>query len=114
MDFSAIFEGFISPIIMIGCLCIGYVIKAVWKDCKVNRYIPLIVMGLGIVFNVWATMTIDFTTVVIGMVSGLASTGLYELLDTTIMNVQKTLPTVTAPTDGPSNDGPSNSGPSAE
>ena len=70
MDFK-IFTNLISPIIMIACLNI-------YPNDKINRFIPLIVAVLGIIFNVWASCSFDFNTLMIGMASGLASTGMYE------------------------------------
>lgn len=96
MDFSAILTDYFSPIILIACLCVGYVIKGIWSNPKVNRFIPLIVMVLGLVLNIWFEGEVTLPIAVVGMVSGLASTGLYELVDTTILNVQKAckVPTV--------------------
>jgi hypothetical protein len=45
---------------------------------KINNFIPLIVMLLGIGANIWAVGAITLETCVAGAVSGLASTGLYE------------------------------------
>lgn len=88
MDISVILADYFSPIILVACLCIGYVVKAVWKSEHVNRFIPLIVMLLGLVLNVWFEGAITLPVIVAGMVSGLASTGLYELVDTTILNMK--------------------------
>ena len=77
MNFE-IFTNLISPIIMIACLMIGYILKNIYPNDKINRFIPLIVAVLGIIFNVWASCSFDFNTLMIGMASGLASTGMYE------------------------------------
>ena len=77
MNFE-IFTNLISPIIMIACLMVGYVLKNVCPNDKINRFIPLIVAVLGIIFNAWASCSFDFNTIMIGMASGLASTGMYE------------------------------------
>lgn len=82
-------ESYIAPLILIACLCVGYVIKNVVTTDKVNRYIPLIVLVLGALLNIWFEGIITLPVVVVGMVSGLASTGFYELIDTTILNVKK-------------------------
>ena len=50
MNFE-IFTNLISPIIMIACLMVGYVLKNVCPNDKINRFIPLIVAVLGIIFN---------------------------------------------------------------
>ena len=89
MDIGVLISEYFSPIILLACLCIGYVIKAVFKSEQVNRFIPLIVLILGVIFNVWFEWDISLPIIVAGMVSGLASTGLYELVDTTILNVSR-------------------------
>jgi hypothetical protein len=62
------------------CLCIGYIIKHVIPTDKINKFIPLIVGILGVVVNVWMNNW-GFTPEILlgGLVSGLASTGMYEL-----------------------------------
>lgn len=78
MDLTIITE-YISPIILIACLIVGYIVKHAIPNDTINRYIPLIVAVLGIVLNIWACMGVDLQIVVVGAVSGLASTGLHEL-----------------------------------
>ena len=78
MDFSFVVE-YISPIILVACLIVGYVVKHAIPNETINRYIPLILAVLGIVLNVWACMGISLEIAVTGAMSGLASTGLYEL-----------------------------------
>lgn len=92
-----IFADYFSPIILIACLCVGYVIKAVWQSEKINRFIPLIVMVLGLILNVWFEASVALPVIVAGMVSGLASTGLYELVDTTILNLGKVCENLNTP-----------------
>ncbi len=72
-------RAFIVPMIVGICLCVGYVVKHFVPTSVVNKFIPLIVALLGVVLNVW--MNSGFTPEILlgGMVSGLASTGLYEL-----------------------------------
>lgn len=70
---------FILPIICIACFCIGYVLKNLIPGDKINRFIPFIVMIVGICLNIWNFGIISLEIVVTGAVSGLASTGLYEL-----------------------------------
>lgn len=90
MDVSSIFAEYISVITLVICMCVGYVIKNVIPNEKINRFIPLIAATLGVVINVWVAM--DFTPQVIaaGLVSGLASTGTYELIDQIIKLVDAT------------------------
>lgn len=81
MDVSSIFTEYISVLTLVICMCVGYLVKNVIPNEKVNHFIPLIAAILGVVINVWVAM--DFTPQVIaaGLVSGLASTGTYELVD---------------------------------
>lgn len=63
------------------CLCIGYIIKYVVPNKKVNQYIPMIVGVLGVVLNVWVNgFAISPEILLGGLISGLASTGMYEAL----------------------------------
>ena len=67
-------------LIVVGvCLCVGYVIKHLITSDKVKKFIPLIMLILGVAMNVWLN-GFAFTPQILlgGMVSGLASTGLYE------------------------------------
>ena len=77
MNFE-VFTNLISPIILVACLMIGYILKNLCPSDKVNRFIPLIVGILGIIFNSWALQSFDFNIAMAGMASGLASTGAYE------------------------------------
>ncbi len=68
-------------LIVVGiCLCVGYVIKNLIPSEQINRFIPLIMAVLGITLNIWLN-SFEITPVIIlgGLVSGLASTGMYEL-----------------------------------
>ena len=67
-------------LIVVGvCLCVGYVLKNIITSKKINRYIPLIMLLLGIAINMWLN-DFAFTPEILlgGMVSGLASTGLHQ------------------------------------
>lgn len=60
------------------CLCVGYVIKTSITIIP-NKYIPLIMLVLGTVISVLSNLDkISASVILQGMVSGLASTGLYE------------------------------------
>lgn len=78
MDLS-ILNDFIAPLILVAGLVVGYVIKHAIPNDTINRYIPLILAVVGIALNCWANMGISPEIVVIGAVSGLASTGVYQL-----------------------------------
>ena len=68
----------ISPIIVIACLTLGYIIKHTFKNEKINAFIPFICAFTGILANLWTTGIVDLVSITTGAVSGLAATGLYE------------------------------------
>lgn len=63
------------------CLCVGYALKTAFPKFD-NRYIPLSAMTLGCMINVLININtgINATVILGGMISGLSSTGLYEML----------------------------------
>ena len=78
MDLSFLSE-FINLGILGICLCIGYVIKTS-LDFIPNKYIPLIMLVLGSVLGIVTNLNdLSINVVLTGMVSGLASTGMYEM-----------------------------------
>ena len=77
MDLTFLTE-FTVPIIVGVCLCVGYVIKNLITTDVINKYIPLIMAVLGVVLNTWMNMSFTPEILLGGLVSGLASTGLYE------------------------------------
>lgn len=60
------------------CLCVGYILKHLIVTDKINRYIPLIVGCLGVIITVWMNKALTPQTILIGLISGLSSTGFYE------------------------------------
>ena len=84
MDFL---NDYMVILVLVVCLCVGFIIKQVANNKTVNKFIPLIVGALGIVMNLWVNQFV-FTPEVVagGLVSGLASTGMYELLRNFIEN----------------------------
>ena len=75
-----IFNDFIVPVIVGICLCIGYVIKNLVSTDKVNKFIPTIVAALGVFLAIWMNkFKISPEILLQGLISGLSSTGLYEL-----------------------------------
>ena len=64
------------------CLCVGFAMKhAKLFEWLGNQYIPLFMLILGTVINVLINWPeINAQAVLGGMISGLASTGLYEML----------------------------------
>ena len=76
MDFLTNFS---IPVIVGVCLCIGYILKNLIPTKKINKFIPLIMGVLGLLLNVWINLGISPEIILGGLVSGLASTGLYEV-----------------------------------
>lgn len=87
MDISFVTD-YIYPIALVICLAVGYVIKHAIQSEKVDRFIPLIVAILGVVICAWAEWSFTPKVVALGLISGLASTGLYEAF-TNIINRDK-------------------------
>ena len=79
MDVTQIFTDNLNVIIVGICLCVGYILKHLVTTNKINRWIPLIVGCLGVIINVWINMTLTPQILLEGLVSGLGSTGLYEM-----------------------------------
>lgn len=78
MDLGNLTE-FLNVVIMGICLCVGYMIKNVVTNDTINKYIPLIVGTLGLILAVISNINnISLEVVLMGLFSGLASTGLYE------------------------------------
>lgn len=78
MDLGNLTE-FLNVVIMGICLCVGYMIKNVVTNDTINKYIPLIVGTLGLILAVISNINnISLEVILMGLFSGLASTGLYE------------------------------------
>ncbi len=73
------FEKYLVIVVMLICLCVGYVVKHLIPSEKVNRFIPAIMALLGVVLNVWLN-NFAFTPEILlgGLASGLASTGMHQ------------------------------------
>ena len=68
------------PVIVGICLCVGFILKNVITTDKINKFIPLIVTVIGVVVNAWLnTWTVTPESLLSGMFSGLASTGMHQL-----------------------------------
>lgn len=63
------------------CLCVGFALKEAFPKFN-NQYIPLFALVLGCVINVLSNLSTGISAQVVlgGMISGLASTGLYEMM----------------------------------
>ena len=81
---------YIVPVVLIICLCVGYVMKHLIPSDRVNRYIPATVAVLGVVIASWnADFALSPSVISVGLVSGLASTGLHEAFRNFIDNNKK-------------------------
>ena len=80
MDINFLFD-YINPIILGICLMVGFVLKTAF-DKFPNKYIPLSALCMGTIIAILINLQSGINAEVIlgGMISGLASTGLYELL----------------------------------
>ena len=76
MDITILTE-YLSIVVVGICLCVGYIIKNS-LDFIPNKYIPLIMGVLGLVINILIN-GINAETILVGLFSGLASTGLHEM-----------------------------------
>ena len=82
MDFLMSLEflwEFLSLVVVGICLCVGWGIKHVIPDKRINKFIPIIVALLGLVLNLWVNGWLVTPEIVLGgLFSGLASTGLHQ------------------------------------
>lgn len=65
------------PIVMVICLCVGYILKHWVKDVD-NKVIPTVVAILGGILACLTEWLITVELIAGGMVTGLASTGLHQ------------------------------------
>lgn len=78
MDLSYL-TAYAVPLIVGICLCVGYMIKNVLPDDRVNKFIPMLMGILGVIINFWINGAFTADILLGGLFSGLASTGLYEM-----------------------------------
>lgn len=82
MDIGFLME-YINLVTLGICLCVGFALKhAEIFEWFGNKYIPLTALVMGTVINILINYQTGINAAVIlgGMISGLASTGLYEML----------------------------------
>ena len=77
MDISELRE-YVVVIVLGICLCVGYILKNLIPTDKINRFIPLIMGVLGVLLNMWINWSVTPEIILGGLISGLASTGMYE------------------------------------
>ena len=74
----------IVPVIVGICAIVGYLIKKMVPNDRIHDFIPTIVCALGLLLAmanaIGGSMPITLDVVFAGMASGLASTGLWEML----------------------------------
>lgn len=70
------------------CLCIVYALKAMLPKFP-NRFIPILMLGIGLMINTVLYHDITPEILLSGMLSGLLSTGSYEVLKNAIKNRKK-------------------------
>lgn len=88
MDLNFITE-YISPIALIICLVVGFILRYTNGNTKLHAFIPCIVAIIGVVICAWDAMAFTPGIVAAGLISGLSSTGLYEALKN-ILNLATT------------------------
>lgn len=71
------FENYLIPVIVVGCMCIGFVLKK-WMPTD-NKWIPTILLLIGAISGA-ILFGLDYEGIVKGMLSGLASVGLHQTL----------------------------------
>lgn len=89
MDINFILQ-YINVVVLGICLCVGYVIKSS-LDFIPNKYIPLIMLCLGVLLNILFHLGSRITgeIILVGMVSGLASTGLHQMFKNLLFSENK-------------------------
>ena len=80
MDLSYLFE-YVNLLTLGICLCVGFALKTAFAWFP-NKYIPLAALTMGFIVNVLINLETGINAMVVlgGMISGLASTGLNEML----------------------------------
>lgn len=87
MNDISFLSNYAIPLIIGICLCIGYILKNVITNDKVNKYIPLILAVIGVLINVWINMRFTPEILLGGLISGIASTGFHQLFKNFIENM---------------------------
>lgn len=70
------FETYLIPIITVGCMCVGFVMKK-WIPTD-DKWIPTVLSILGAISGA-ILFGLEYEGVVKGMLSGLASVGLHQV-----------------------------------
>lgn len=76
-----VLQEYVVPITMAICFCVGFITKK-WINDVDNKWIPTICAIVGVIINVWINEGIDPAILLGGLASGLAATGLDQLIRT--------------------------------
>ena len=81
---------FMLPVVLGICLCVGYIVKK-WIPDVDYKYIPTIVLVLGVILSIWISgWQVTPEVILSGMISGLGSTGMHQLFKQFIENTSAT------------------------
>ena len=86
MDVMSFFSEYMIPVVVVICLIVGYILKN-FVTVIPNNYIPIIVTVLGVALAGWVNMAMNPEILAAGLASGLASTGLHQVLTRTLENL---------------------------
>lgn len=73
-------EQYYVPVVAAICIAVHYIAKRLLTAKEVQRFMPLIMGMIGIGINAWMHMSFTPDIVLGGLASGLASTGLFEMI----------------------------------
>lgn len=74
------FTQYLMPVAAVICAVVCYVAKTAISSERFDRFIPLCSAVLGLAIVAWASGGFSPEIVAQGLVSGLAATGMYELV----------------------------------
>ena len=75
------FSEYMIPSIITICFIVGVLLKQIETINK--RFIPHILTLLGVTLSIWLGKSVEFEIILKGVVSGFASSGLWELIKNT-------------------------------
>ena len=88
MDIAELIQDFMCPIAMFGAWAVCFIIRQITE--KADRFIPLIAAVVGLVLVLWINaFAFSAEVVVVGLISGLAATGLYEAIKNLLFKNEK-------------------------
>jgi len=77
MDIMEIIQQYAAVPVILACFGIGFVLKHAITKLD-NKYIPLIEVVLGVLFNAWIHAAFTFDVFLVGVASGLAAVGFFQ------------------------------------